>query len=245
MSYGIEAGGRFRVRDDLTVLDVLSSDLSQGAGLGSIVRDELSSDGEWLRSVDGTTRRPVVGQTLSIRIETTAALVAVGGAAGMGSVGVGHGVSLEDIHLITAVSLVAGVQRAILPGLDRALCIAVSRAILSATCIVFIPSAGGTHLGQVKSTIFTARQSRHIDIEAQFTTEELHHHVVPIRTEEVQSWRSIAVYAVALNILVQGQRTARRGHTSRGIVGCFNNTVLGAGCCVGAQGGVNTRGSRA
>lgn len=142
----IKARGRFRIGDDLAVLDVLSSDLSQGTGLCAIVRDELSSDGEWLRSVDGTTRRPVVGQTLRVRIETTAALVAVGGAAGMGSVGIGHGVGLEDIHLITAVSLVTGVQGAVPPGLDWALCIAVSRAILGATSIVFIPSTGGTHL---------------------------------------------------------------------------------------------------
>lgn len=245
MSDRIEAGGRFRVRDDLAVLDVLSSDLSQGTGLGAIVRDELGSDGERLGSVDGTTRRPVVGQALRVRIETTAAFVAVGGTAGVGSVGVGHGVSLEDIHLIAAVSLVTGVQRAILPGLDRALGIAVSRAILSATCVILISSTGGAHLGQVKSTVFTAGQSRHIDVEAQFTTEELHHHVVTIRTEEVESWRSIAVCAVALNVLVHGQRAPGRSHTSGGIVGSFNNTVLGTGCFIGAQGCVDTRGSRA
>lgn len=236
----IETGRRLRVRDDLTVLNVLSSDFSQGTGLGAVVRDKLGSDSERFRGVYSIARSPVVGHALRVRVEAAAALIAVGGAAGMGSVGIGHGIGLENIHLIAAVALTVGVERPVPPGLDRALCIAVSRAVLSTAGVVFIPSAAGAHLGQIKGAVLTAWQSRHINVEAQLPTEELHHHIVPIRSEEVESWRGIAIYAVALDVLVHSQRVSGNRHTGGGIVGCFDNTILCTGGFVGAQGRVDT-----
>lgn len=82
----------------------MTSDFRQGTGLRAIVGNELSSDGEGLGGVNGIARSPVVGHALSVGVEATAALVAVSGAAGVGSEGVGPGIALEDIHFVTAVA---------------------------------------------------------------------------------------------------------------------------------------------
>lgn len=214
----------------------MTSDFRQGTGLGAIVGDELSSDGEGLGGINGIARPPVVGHALSVGVEATAALVAVSGAAGVGSKGVGPRIALEDIHFVTAVARAVAVESAVLPGLDRALCIAVTRAVLGTTRVIFIPSTGGAHLGQVEGTVFTTGKSGQIHIKAELPAKQLHHHVVSVRSQEIESRRGIAVCTVALNVLVHGQSASRSGNTSSCIVGRIDDTVLGTSGFVGAEG---------
>lgn len=91
------------------VLDIFASDLSQPAA----TCQELRDDGERLRRIDRLPRPPEVMLSTSIRVVPAATLVAVVPLARMPGKGIGHGVCLEDVHLVAAVTLALRVAVAV------------------------------------------------------------------------------------------------------------------------------------
>lgn len=85
----------------------------------------------------------------------------------MRGVRVGAGVGLEDVHLVAAVACAAGVEGAVLPGHYGALRVAVARAVLGASGVVFVAATGGAHLGEVQGAVFTAGECGQVHVEGE------------------------------------------------------------------------------
>lgn len=64
------------VGDDLSVLNVETLDLREGAGVGAVISDELGDDGEGLAGVDGEALAVEGGVTLAVRVEVASVGVA-------------------------------------------------------------------------------------------------------------------------------------------------------------------------
>ena len=118
------------VGDDFAVLDVEATDLVELASGGVVGCQELSDDSEFAGRVDGLTGAVEGGVTLAVGIEVASVGVADRGVAGIGAVGAtaivacadleaggtrarvgcdgsGDGVSLPNVHLRAASSVVA------------------------------------------------------------------------------------------------------------------------------------------
>lgn len=81
-----------RLGDDNAVLNVVTSDLGEGTGGGTVVSDELCHNGEGLGGVNGLAGAVEVSNTKTVRVEVTSIRVAGTGVT-IGAVGTTAGIS--------------------------------------------------------------------------------------------------------------------------------------------------------
>ena len=94
------------------------------------------------------------------------------------------------------------------------------------------------HLGEVESTVETAREVGDIDVESEFLVLELEHLVGGVGGHEVDTRSDVLAVGVGRDEL-ERQGIATGGDTVGGsVVSAFESAVLGAGDVVGAESSV-------
>jgi len=259
------------VLNDLAVLDVDAADLLEGSRGGTGVGEELSDDGELLGGVDGLSGAVEGRITHAVRVEVAAigvadGGVAVGGTAGstlaarlrtsrarVGSVGSGHAVSLPDIHLVTAGSVVSGTSVGIVgigsPAIgvcntvdeldvSGALGVAVSGSVLGTSLVRREPgnTTVGVHLGEVEGTVETTGKVGDIDVEGELLVENLEKLVLAVAVggQHVDTGTDVLLRGVGHEL--EGECIAACSDTvGARVVSTVKGAVLGASGTVGTE----------
>lgn len=262
------------LKDDFATLNPGTTDLDEVTGGGPVVSDELGDDSDLGVGVDSLSWTVEFLVTLTERVEITAVLVAdtvvsvaTVTALGFGTasvetsrradvwgVGVGDGVGLPDIHLVTAGTVLAetsvGVDGGCSPSFSVtrtsdelhvvwALSIAVTGTVLGTSLVGWV--LGHTtvlvHLDKVQGSVDTARGVGDIDIKGELLTDGVEHVVVGVVLQQVDTRTNVGSRRSGHEL--QGDSIAAGGDTvGTGVIGALKSAVSSARGVVWAEGAV-------